>query len=275
LAYSVAITGAATASAEDAVPRLAAFRVEGANDDYTETELSVKKGDLIFVGAKGSVVTGSWNGATGTPWGHGGACGSGSEADGALVMKIGSGNPVRVGDDSSIEADRDGALKLKVRDTKYSDNSGAYEVKIIILSAQTLGEPKALEIEAANDEWTPAEMTVSKGDVVVVRASGEVTVLGAKRGPAGLRCGGGDADGGLSAKIGTTSVVRLGEVAAVPATASGPLKLRVRSGAKYEGNKGKYQVRINIIHTPQSATNALAQPVPPDSKKDEATDKVP
>src|SRR5262249_9935800 len=143
--------------------------VDGANDDYTPTGITVKHGDLILIGASGEVVTGAWAGKT-DPNGHSGRCG-GSDTDGALMFKIGATAPHKAGKHKLAVAESDGELKLKVRDTKYNDNKGSFSVDVIRIPGQMRPpEPTKVVVDVANDEWTPSDLKVEKGDLVLVSA---------------------------------------------------------------------------------------------------------
>ena len=229
--------------------------VDSASDDYTESGLTMESGDLLAILARGQVKTGAWNGTTPDPRGHFAAnCSApeGSETDGALLYKVGNAAWLRTGTTAVVDSQQAGMLKFKVRDTKYSDNAGKYTVGVFRVPSRALASDARVEVEAANDEWVSSGIEVSAGDIVLIRASGEAVVQGKRTGPLGITCVNGntvtlEADGALAAKIGTSTVVRVGASWILTATASGPLKFRVRSGSKYEGNTGSYSVRATLL----------------------------
>lgn len=222
------------------------FTVEGANDEYVDTGINVKSGDLVYIRATGSVVTGSWNGATKDANGHMGKCQSGTDTDGALIMKVGTSSVIRVGDEYLSTMDKEGALKLKVRDTKYVDNSGAYNVTVTHVPRTASLTTKSVTVEAANDEWTTVEGGFDEGGLVFIVASGTVTIRGAQRTAEGRGCsqgGASDDDGGLAVKVGKTLLPKAGTMA-IQSPGKTPLKFRVRSGNKYDENTGSYEVSV-------------------------------
>ncbi len=230
--------------------------VEAANDDYTPTGIMVKKGDLILIGARGEISTGPFAGKT-QPDGHQGYCGQ-SDDDGALMYKVGTSGALKAGSHKTVIPDHEGELKFKVRDTKYSDNSGAFLVGVTHIGRDIEPKPKATEltVEVANDEWTPANVTVDKGDLLVIAAGPSPTMPvalrtardGAPGTPDGIRCLGMravnfDNDGALMMKIGTGDYLRASSVGFIYANASGPVKFRVRLD-RHEGNKGAYNLAV-------------------------------
>jgi len=150
--------------------------VEAANDDYKPTGIMLKRSDLILIGASGKISTGPFAGET-QPDGHQGYCGQ-SDADGALMYKVGTSGAVKAGSHRTVIPDHEGELKFKVRDTKYSDNSGVYLVGVTRIAGDIAPkpEPTKLTVEVANDEWTPSNVTVEKGDLLVIAAGPSPTM---------------------------------------------------------------------------------------------------
>lgn len=229
--------------------------VEGGNDDYTPTGISIKSGDLVLIGASGVVVTGAWSGRT-DPHGHLGRCG-GTDSDGALVFKVGSTAPQKAGKHKLVIAEAQGELKLKVRDTKYSDNSGAFAVDVIRIPQDAVPPQSAkVAVDVANDEWTPSDLKVDVGDLLIVAAQVDAGqpvrfVNADPRSPGtpeGVRCAGQVAvssqnDGALMVKIGTSEYRRAGSVNFLLADAAGGVKFRARL-EKPAGNRGTYNVMV-------------------------------
>jgi hypothetical protein len=227
--------------------------VEGANDDYTQTGLNVKKGDLVLIGASGVVSTGAFNGRT-DPNGHFGRCGE-NDTDGALMYKVGPTAAQKAGKHKLVVVQTDGELKFKVRDTKYSDNEGSYSVDVLRIPGHMKPpEPTKVMVDVANDEWTPSELKVEKGDLVVVAAqndpANQVRFTNADSRstgtPEGARCQYGvkvqsDNDGALMMKVGTSEYRRAGALNFMVADAVGAVKFRARLQHP-AGNRGSYKV---------------------------------
>lgn len=249
--FAAAILIAAPSFAEDIERK--AISVDGANDDYTPTGIMVRKGDLVLISSSGKVSTGAWAGIT-DPNGHLGRCAS-ADTDGALVYKIGATAAQKAGKHKLVGVDADGELKLKVRDTKYSDNKGSFSVEVWKLPGRMRPpEPTKVSVDVANDEWTPSDLKVEKGDLVVVIAqvdpAGAVQFKNADARasgtPEGLRCDGtvkvqSENDGALMMKVGTSEYRRAGAINFMIADAVGPVKFRARLQHP-PGNKGTYKV---------------------------------
>lgn len=115
--------------------------VEGTNDEWTSTGVVVEPGDWIGMSASGKV--------------------SGTTADGmsfpvrapntrrALTYKIGTGASVFAGSSTAVMATTSGTLKLRVFDTDYAANQGAFVVHLILVRPSLVQRPQAQE--AAND----------------------------------------------------------------------------------------------------------------------------
>lgn len=104
-----------------------------------------------------------------------------------------------------------------------------------------------LTVAGANDEWTSTTVKVAPGDILLVRATGSVTVgafLG-KTSPDGADNG----IGQLQMKIGATSVQHIGSIRYIVVTEAGMAKLRVYD-TNYQDNSGEYT--IELIHIPAS-----------------------
>jgi hypothetical protein len=227
--------------------------VEAANDDYTPTGINVSKGDVVLIGASGMIVTGPFAGTT-DPNGHAGRCGN-ADTDGALMYKIGATAPQKAGKHKLVGVETEGELKFKVRDTKYNDNKGSFKVDAIRFASK-IKPPSLIQttVDVANDEWTASELTVSKGDVVLVFAkidpanpvhfvNADARATGT---PEGIRCEGvvkveSENDGALMMKVGTSEYRRAGALNFMVADTDGPVKFRARL-VHPAGNKGVYKV---------------------------------
>ncbi len=246
-----------------ALPAFAADEIErkvvtvlAANGDFTPTGITAKLDDLILIGASGVIITGPIAGKT-DPNGHTGRCGF-SSTDGGLMLKVGPSAPVKAGRHSLWVARGQGEVELKVRDTKYSDNSGEFSVDVIkIPHLMKRPKPTTLLVDIANDEWTASDLNVDKGDLVLVRSrvakGSQVKLVNADARatatPDGLRCDGkgkwihSENDGALMMKVGTGEYRRAGQANFMVADASGPVKFRARLQHPAR-NKGTYKVVV-------------------------------
>lgn len=100
------------------------FTVAATNDEWTQTNITVSPGDILITSEPGNKITvGSYLGA---------ADANGlSNGVGALFMKIGVGAGFKIGAHGTVLVKEPGQVKLRVNDTRYSDNSGNYTVSII------------------------------------------------------------------------------------------------------------------------------------------------
>lgn len=261
LAVSALLSFALPALAAGTITRKT-IQVEGANDDYTSADITVKKGDVVLIGASGTVVTGSWMGPT-DPNGHNGRCGE-SDKDGALMVKVGTSGAMKAGKHLFLIArDHEGELKFKVRDTKYTDNRGAFTVDIIHIphDAGSVSSAAKLSVDVANDEWTTSGVSVEPGDLLVSLAAVDPAAPVRFRDadaqspgtPDGIRCFGAaamrsDNDGALMMKIGSSEYHRAGSVNFRVADKAGEVKFRVRL-KRNEGSQGAY--RVALIRIPK------------------------
>ena len=114
------------------------YAVAATNDEWTETKINVSPGDILITNEAGNkVVVGQFMGATdanGTPSGIG-----------ALYMKIGVGAGFKIGTHGYAMVTGSGAVKLRVNDTNYADNSGSYTVNIIHIPASLIPPAQAVE----------------------------------------------------------------------------------------------------------------------------------
>lgn len=102
--------------------------IAAGNDEWTSTGIKVAPGDLVVTFATGKVTVGQVVGEVDAD----GRNNSGNLLGyGFIEGKVGSGNPFSVGQRFPFSPDQPGTLKLRVHDTKYSDNSGAFTVTVI------------------------------------------------------------------------------------------------------------------------------------------------
>lgn len=136
---AVAMTASWAALAADPAPACPvgegkSVKVSGGNDEWTDTGMKVEAGDLILVEASGEVTIGSWKGKVG-------ANGEQGSENGRLMIKVGDGGGRKVGAKFFELAKDAGPVKLKVYDSKYDDNDGAFAVVVTRVPAAAL--PKA------------------------------------------------------------------------------------------------------------------------------------
>jgi hypothetical protein len=260
LLAAVLLVGSAAAATK--VERLI-VKVEGANDEWTPTSLTIREGDLLVALATGSVKIGPVLGQTG-PEGR-------QNGFGALQMKIGTTH-VRVIGAQAIVENQAGPVKLRVQDSKHTDNAGAFDVQLIRIPADLLSEPKVapqdasivaatraqvenviVKVEGANDEWTPTSLSIVHGDLLVSLAGGSVKITEAARatGPNGRE----DGTGSLQMKVGTASSGTVGSKAIIQNKA-GAVKLRILD-SHHADNAGSFGVQLikvprDLIREPET-----------------------
>jgi hypothetical protein len=113
-----------------------------ANEEWTPTAFSVRRGEVIRFSASGEVV---WRPETGDRVTAAGAVGGRGVFDrdegveglpvanapmGALVARVDNGKPFLVGSHSSVRMPASGQLFLGINDTHVADNTGNFSVNI-------------------------------------------------------------------------------------------------------------------------------------------------
>ena len=112
--------------------------VAAANDEWTDTGVSVDGGDLIVIFVKGDVTIGSLYGEVGADGAVSGA--------GRLYAKVGTTKTLPVGSEVAFVSSESGSLKLRVHDEKYLDNSGSFNATVMLVPAEVI--PDAVVIGA-------------------------------------------------------------------------------------------------------------------------------
>lgn len=144
LAFAVAVVAcSAFAQSAEKCPALERedVRVSGKNDEWTLTKLKLAVGDVLLIEAFGKVKVGGWIGevtADGT---------ADANQFGRLMLKIGTEDVSKPGARAFITSESSGEVKLKVSDSKYTDNSGAYSVMLIRIPACAIPEQKIPPVE--------------------------------------------------------------------------------------------------------------------------------
>lgn len=101
-------------------------QVDAANSVWQSTGLHYEPGDTLIIRAQGQVHVGGL---------LGGDVGPDSPGAGALELKIGDGDPIRVGRQLVLAEKHIGGIYLRVKDTQYTDNKGSYQVQILQVPA--------------------------------------------------------------------------------------------------------------------------------------------
>lgn len=111
------------------------YTVAATNDEWTATEINLVPGDVVILREPGTRITvGAFIGKTDADGQKGG--------EGALQVKVGVGAAKKAGRDFYMVASEAGALKLRVSDTKYEDNEGAYSVGVLHIPAALIPPPR-------------------------------------------------------------------------------------------------------------------------------------
>ena len=110
--------------------------VAASNDEWTTTGVTVQTGDILVANASGKVIVGSFIGGTD-------ANGMGS-GEGALEFKIGVTAGRAAGAHFFHNVTTPGELKFRVRDSRYQDNSGNFEVDLLIIPSEAIPSPSVV-----------------------------------------------------------------------------------------------------------------------------------
>ena len=131
----------ATGHAAIAAPQIEHIivKVEAANDEWTPTPIKLAAGDLLIIMARGKIKVGEFLGTTD-------ANGKGT-GEGALHIKVGTTHTRLIGTRALVENEATGAVKLRIRDTHYTDNEGAFEVRLLKIPAELVPPAKTVADE--------------------------------------------------------------------------------------------------------------------------------
>jgi hypothetical protein len=115
--------------------------VVAANDDWSRTGLRVEPGDVVVFFAQGTVrvaerakpveANGNYSG------------------DGRLEAKVGSGPAFPVGKSYAFSSGDRGIVKLRVSDSRYDDNTGGFEVSVLLIPAAII--PEAVPVDESEE----------------------------------------------------------------------------------------------------------------------------
>jgi hypothetical protein len=258
-------------------PREITISVPG-NSRGTDTGLELRSGDNVTVSATGTVTAGRRAGVV-SP--DGGRVGFGSIAGtypvttagvGALIgyIRLSNGQvtqPFAIGSQRSFTAPADGRFFLLINDDNYGDNSGNFDVRIMVAGSQTggfggtssssQGGEKIVSVFADSRETDTGvdlrandRVTVSATGTVYSRGSGAISPEGNRR--YDTQSGGLPLpDAGFGALIGyirtpsgqATRPFLIGSQQTFTAQQDGRLILLVNDD-DYRGNTGSFRVRI-------------------------------
>jgi hypothetical protein len=100
---------------------------------WTPTGLTVRRGEPLTVSASGEIRVGGEGNPTASPGGAG-ATNAGnplpSAATGALIGRVGNGQPFLIGNQSRVTAPAAGQLFLGINDSHLQDNDGQFQVEL-------------------------------------------------------------------------------------------------------------------------------------------------
>jgi hypothetical protein len=131
---TVATTGTATPQ-PGTIPSGGTTITVPANQPWTSTGITVRKGDVLTFNTTGEVqLSGDPNDKANPDGSRGGRYAARAQLPrtlaGALIGRIGNGQPFGLGNQPSITAPASGVLYLGVNDDGFEDNQGAFQVTI-------------------------------------------------------------------------------------------------------------------------------------------------
>ncbi|MBI3637309.1 MAG: trypsin-like peptidase domain-containing protein [Candidatus Rokubacteria bacterium] len=143
-----------------------------ANGDWQDSGVSLHVGDRLFIEAQGA-----WSGGLGWESGPGGAIGMDigriletEPAATALIGRIGTGTPFRVGDQVLITDVRDaGPLLMRINDPTTWDNSGFVSATIFVKRSAATQSPDRTRPRASDEPPAARDAAVSAGSGFLLR----------------------------------------------------------------------------------------------------------
>lgn len=116
--------------------------MNGTNDEWIDVGVKLAPGDHVMIEATGKVKIGNFGGEVTA------AGASPSNPIGQLRYKIGSGEAVGLTSTKTFAfvdaSSSGGSLKLKIHDTNYDDNAGAFDVWVVVVPGPLI--PTAAEL---------------------------------------------------------------------------------------------------------------------------------
>lgn len=145
LVATAALAGARVASAQTRSAKCDAIetrrvKLDAKNDEWVSAELKLKPDDLVVLFVKGEAVVGKHLGAVD-------ASGSRGDGYGKVEMKVGTGTVIATGPKYVGGITEGGTVKFRVWDTQYQDNSGGFEVYVIVIPFGVVPEPRLVQAE--------------------------------------------------------------------------------------------------------------------------------
>ena len=139
IAFAALVGFALPASAAD-TPVHRKLKVAAINDDWTRTGIVLEPGQLVVIIAEGTVKLRTVNDGGGVgPQGM-------DNGSGRLEGKIGGATPFLVGSSIAFYAKEPGMLKLRIKDKRYDDSMGGFDVKVLVMKPSEI--PPATDVPA-------------------------------------------------------------------------------------------------------------------------------
>jgi len=114
--------------------------VAAINDDWARTGIVLEPGQLVVIIAEGTVKLRTVNEGAGVgPQGM-------DNGSGRLEGKIGGAAPFFIGSSIAFYAKDSGMLKLRIKDKRYDDNMGGFNVKVLVMKPSEI--PPATDVPA-------------------------------------------------------------------------------------------------------------------------------
>lgn len=261
-------------------PGVASLKL-GADNEWTSSGLTVRKGERVRVRAWGRVKIASAGGTLADPNGLASMRGARLVTDAPAAMLVGvvgeRGNDyIKIGKDADFVAPADGVLYFCLNQVDPAGNEGEFDVRVAVGHASSLsfntgtgllpppdvasprdsaGDVKVVTVSPTLD-WTNTYIAIERGDVVEVDASGRVflDLSGRASGPEGISA----ADpgklladrptGALIAVVGVDNndFIFLGAKGRFTAERSGLLFLGINE-EQLANNSGGYTARVRVI----------------------------
>jgi hypothetical protein len=118
--------------------RTVQVQVAAVNDEWTGTGVKVVPGDLVTVFASGNVKVGQMTGSVDAD----GINTNGTQTGVAVLQgKVGAAQIFNVGKRYAFTISEPGTFKLRLKDSRYDDNGGAFTVTIILVPAALIPAP--------------------------------------------------------------------------------------------------------------------------------------
>ena len=138
----VALAGSVLPASAADTPVHRKLKVASINDDWTRTGIVLEPGQLVVIIAEGTVKLRSTGDERVGPQGM-------DNGSGRLEGKIGGAIPFFVGSSIAFYAKEGGMLKLRIKDKRYDDNMGGFDVKVLVMKPSEI--PPATDVPA-NDQ---------------------------------------------------------------------------------------------------------------------------